>query len=328
VEEKHMIELGYTLSSEEHPPRRLVDVARQAEDAGFAFALISDHYHPWIDRQGHSPFVWSVIGGVAQATERIRLGTGVTCPTMRVHPAIVAQAAATSAAMMPGRFFLGVGSGENLNEHILAGRYPSADIRLEMLEEAIQVIRSLWEGGMTSHRGRFYEVENARVYTLPEQPPPIYVAGSGGRSASVAADLGDGLIGVSPSKDFIQAYRDAGGAGPRYAQLHVCWAEREDEGRRTAREVWPNVAIPGELGQELPLPRHFEQAAQAVTEDMVAKMVPCGPDPELHLEQIQKFVDAGFDHVYVHQIGDDQEGAIDFYRKEIMPRLDQLNPAA
>jgi coenzyme F420-dependent glucose-6-phosphate dehydrogenase len=323
-----VVELGYTLSSEEHPPNRLVEIARLAEDAGFGFAVVSDHYHPWIDRQGQSPFVWSVIGGVAHATERIRLGTGVTCPTMRVHPAIVAQAAATSAAMLPGRFFLGVGSGENLNEHVVAPRWPSAAVRLEMLEEAIEVIRELWEGKLVSHRGTHFEVENARLYTLAEQPPPIYVAGSGDKSASLAASQGDGLIGTAPKKEFIQSYRDAGGDGPRYGQLHVCWAEREEQARKTALEVWPNVAIPGELSQELPLPQHFEEAAQTITEEMVAELVPCGPDPETHLAQLRKFVDAGYDHVFVHQIGDDQEQAIDFYRREIMPRLDQLGGGA
>jgi len=323
-----VVELGYTLSSEEQPPNRLVEIARLAEDAGFGFAVVSDHYHPWIDRQGQSPFVWSVIGGVAHATERIRLGTGVTCPTIRIHPAIVAQAAATSAAMLPGRFFLGVGSGENLNEHVVAPRWPSAQVRLDMLEEAIEIIRELWEGKLVSHRGTHFEVENARLYTLPDQPPPIYVAGTGDTSASLAANRGDGLIGTAPQKEFIQSYRDAGGSGPRYGQLHVCWAEREDQARKTALEVWPNVAIPGQLSQELPLPQHFEEAAQTLTEEMVAELVPCGPDPETHLAQLRKFVDAGYDHVFVHQIGDDQEQAIDFYRREILPGLDQLGGGA
>ncbi len=320
-----MVELGYTLSSEEHPPNRLVEIARLAEDAGFGYALVSDHFHPWIDRQGQSPFVWPVIGGVAHATRRIRLGTGVTCPTMRIHPAIVAQAAATSAAMLPGRFFLGVGSGENLNEHVVAPRWPEAAIRLEMLEEAVELIRSLWQGELVSHHGTHFEVANARLYTLPDEPPPLYVAGSGERAASLAARAGDGLIGVAPSSEIVGAYRDAGGTGPRYGQLHVCWAETEEQARKTTREVWPNVAIPGELSQELPLPRHFEQAALTITEDMVAELVPCGPDPEVHLAQLQRFVDAGYDHVFVHQIGDDQEQAVEFYRREIMPRLDQLS---
>src|ERR687883_157173 len=192
-----MVELGYALSSEEHTPNDLVRYARRAEEVGFAFALISDHYHPWLDQQGQSPFVWSVVGAIAHATQRLRLGTGVTCPTMRIHPAIVAQAAATAAAMMPGRFFLGVGTGENLNEHILGDRWPEADVRREMLEEAVEVIRLLWQGGQRSHHGRHYTVENARVYTLPETPPPIIVAASGPKAAELAGRIGDGFWGVA-----------------------------------------------------------------------------------------------------------------------------------
>src|SRR5919108_495182 len=171
-----MVELGYALSSEEHAPNDLVRYAQRAEEVGFAFALISDHFHPWLDQQGESPFVWGVIGAIAEATERLVLGTGVTCPTMRMHPALVAQAAATSAALMPERFFLGVGTGENLNEHILGERWPNADERLEMLEEAIELIRELWQGELVSWRGRYFTVDRARVYTLPEEPPPIAVA--------------------------------------------------------------------------------------------------------------------------------------------------------
>src|SRR5919197_3799469 len=184
--------LGYALSSEEHPPNELVRYAGAAEEAGFGFALISDHFHPWIDKQGNSPFVWSVIGAIAHATQRLELGTGVTCPLMRIHPAIVAQAAATAAAMMPGRFFLGVGTGENLNEHILGHHWPPADERREMLEEAVEGIRLLWQGGQQNFRGAHYTVENARLYTLPNQPPPIMVAGAGPESAELAGRIGDG----------------------------------------------------------------------------------------------------------------------------------------
>ena len=179
-----MTEIGYALSSEEHRPSDLARNARRAEEAGFSFALISDHFHPWVDRQGHSPFVWSVIGGIAQTTERLRLGTGVTCPTMRIHPAIIAHAAATAADMMPGRFFLGVGTGENLNEHVLGDHWPPADVRREMLEEAVDVIRLLWQGGVQSHYGDYYTVENARLYTLPDELPPIVLAASGTKAAS------------------------------------------------------------------------------------------------------------------------------------------------
>ncbi len=317
-----MVELGYALSSEEHAPNDLVNNARRAEEAGFTFAFISDHYHPWIDRQGHSPFVWNVIGGIAQVTERLRLGTGVTCPTIRYHPAIIAQAAATSAAMMPGRFFLGVGSGENLNEHILGDRWPSVDVRQEMMEEAIEVIRKLWQGGYKSHRGRHYTVENARIYTLPEELPLIMVAAGGTQAAELAGRVGNGLIGTSPQSELLQTFDAASGTGkPRYGQVTVCWAEDEAEARRTAHEWWPNAAVKGDLSQELPLPMHFEQASQMVTEEDVAQAIVCGPDPERHIQVIQQFVDAGYNHVYVHQVGPDQEGFFRFYESEVIPRF-------
>jgi coenzyme F420-dependent glucose-6-phosphate dehydrogenase len=238
-----MAEFGYALSSEEHTPLDLVRNARLAEEAGFTFALISDHYHPWVDEQGHSPFVWSVIGGIAQATERLRLGTGVTCPTIRIHPAIIAQAAATSAAMMPGRFFLGVGTGENLNEHVLGDKWPVPDERLEMLEEAIDVIRQLWEGGYQTYRGAYYTVEQARLYTLPDEPPPIAVAAGKPLAADVAAHSGDGLISVSPDQELVEGYREAGGDGPVYGQVTCCWAATAEEGAETMHRVWPNAGI-------------------------------------------------------------------------------------
>jgi coenzyme F420-dependent glucose-6-phosphate dehydrogenase len=313
--------LGYALSSEEHRPNDLVRYAHQAEEAGFEFALISDHFHPWTDRQGQSPFVWSVIGGIAHATERLVLGTGVTCPTIRTHPAVIAQAAATSAAMMPGRFFLGVGSGENLNEHILGDYWPSADERQEMLEEAIEIMRLLWQGGSQTHRGKHYRVENARVYTLPDEPPPIAVAASGSNAAELAARTGDALISTAPDEELVQAYRSAGGDGPRYGQLTGCWAPDEREAVQTALEWWPNAALKGELSQELPLPRHFEQAAENVDEEAIAEAIVCGSDVDRWLEQITAFEDAGFDHVYLHQVGPDQEGFFQFARRELLVKV-------
>jgi G6PDH family F420-dependent oxidoreductase len=245
-----MVQLGYTLSSEEHPPNDLVRFARMAEQAGFTFASISDHYHPWVDAQGHSPFVWSVLGGIAQATERLAVMTGVTCPTIRIHPAIIAQAAATVAAMMPGRFLLGVGTGENLNEHILGDRWPAYDVRAEMLEEAIDVIRLLWEGGTQSFYGLYYTVENACVYTLPEQLPPILVAGAGPSSAELAGRMGDGFVSTAPKQEVVDTFEEAGGSGkPVYGQVHVCYSENEAEARRMAYEIWPTAAVKGELGQ-------------------------------------------------------------------------------
>ena len=324
-----MTEIGYALSSEEHRPDDLVRYARRAEEAGFAFALISDHYHPWIDRQGQSPFVWSVLGGIAQASQRLRVGTGVTCPLMRIHPAIIAQAAATTAAMMPGRFFLGVGTGENLNEHILGHHWHPAGERREMLEEAVEVIRLLWQGGQQSFRGAHYTVENARLYTLPNEPPPIMVAGAGPESAELAGRVGDGLISTAPEAELREKFEAAGGTGkPCYGQIHVCWAADEAAARRTAFEQWPTTAIKGELGQELALPRYFEQAAGMLREEDVARVIVCGPDPERHLAEIRKFAEAGFDYVYVHQVGPDQEGFFRFYEREILPRFQQRHRAA
>jgi coenzyme F420-dependent glucose-6-phosphate dehydrogenase len=316
-----MPSIGYTLSSEEHGPLDLVRYSRQAEEAGFEYALVSDHFHPWIDRQGHSPFVWSVVGGIAGATRELRLGTGVTCPNIRIHPAVIAQAAATSAAMLPGRFFLGVGTGENLNEHVLGDRWPEAAVRLEMLEEAIDVIRLLWRGGYQSHHGRYYTVEQARIYTLPDEPPPIYVAASKPTAAELAGRAGDGLVSTAPDAEVVAAFDGAGGEGkPKLGQVTVCWAESEEEGKRTAYEWWPNAAVRGDLSQELALPRHFEDAAQMLAEDDVAEKVVCGPDPDRYFEQVEGYADAGFDHVYLHQVGPDQEGFFRFAQEELLPR--------
>ena len=323
------MQLGYAISSEEHAALDLVENAVRAEAAGFELALVSDHFHPWIDRQGHSPFVWGVIGGIAVRTERLRLGTGVTCPTIRIHPAIVAQAAATAAAMMPGRFFLGVGTGENLNEHVLGDRWPPADLRRDMLEEAVALMRELWHGELTTHRGPHYTVEGARLYTVPEEPIEVMVAAAGKESAELAGRIGDGFVGTSPERELIERFEEAGGSGkPRFGQVTVCWAESEAEARRTAYEVWPNAALRGPLGQELPLPSHFEEAAAMVDEEDVAGVVVCGPDPERHAEAIDAFVDAGYDHVYVHQVGPDQAGFIRFAERELLPRYATAGAAA
>jgi G6PDH family F420-dependent oxidoreductase len=314
--------IGYTLSSEENGARELVAQARRAEEVGFSFAVISDHFHPWVDRQGNSPFVWSVLGAIAEATADLELATGVTCPTTRMHPAIVAQAAATAACLLPGRFSLGVGSGENLNEHILGDPWPPVGERQERLAEAIEVIRLLWEGGLRSHRGTYYRVDNARIYTLPDEPPPILVAAAGPQSADLAAERGEGLVGTKPVAETIERYRERGGEGkPTYGQLHVCWAPDEEEARRTALEWWPNGGISGSHFLELPLPAHFEEATELVGEEEIAESVVCGPDPARHVEAIEEYVEAGYDHVYLHQVGPDQEGFFDFYAREVLPSL-------
>lgn len=317
-----MVELGYAISSEEHWPSALVENAKRAEDIGFTFSLISDHFHPWVDAQGHSPFVWSVIGGISQATDSLRLGTGVTCPTIRIHPAIIAQAAATSAAMMPGRFFLGVGTGEALNEHVTGERWPSADERRDMLEEAIDLMRTLWKGGFRSYNGLYYQAEDARIYTLPEEPIQVMVAASGPKAAELAGRVGDGLICTSPDAELVKAFEAAGGAGkPRYGQFTCCWAATVEEATQTALKIWPNGAVPGELGQELPLPRHFEQAAQLVDEQAIAESMVIGPDPQPYLDKIKEWADAGVDHVYIHQVGPDQEGFFTFAKEHLLSKV-------
>jgi coenzyme F420-dependent glucose-6-phosphate dehydrogenase len=315
------VELGYTLSSEEHGPNELVRNARAAEEAGFGFAMISDHFHPWVEEQGQSPFVWSVIGGIAQATERLRLGTAVTCPTIRIHPAIVAQAAATSAVMMDGRFFLGLGSGEELNEHVVGARWPGPAERLEMLEEAIEILRLLWQGGYQSYYGKHYTVDRARIFTLPDEPPQIAVAAARKKAAQLAGRLGDALVGVAPDEKVVQHFESAGGTGARYGQVHVCYGPSEDETRKLAHRVWPNAAMRGAIGQELATTSHYEAVAELVSEDAVAEALVCGPDPERHLEPIRAFERAGFDHVFVHQIGPDQGPFLRFYAEKVLPEL-------
>src|SRR5215216_1912138 len=318
------MEIGYWLSSEEHTPNKLVQHAQQAEAVGFTFAQISDHFHPWTDSQGHSPFIWAVIAGIAQVTTRLKIQTAVTCPIMRIHPAIVAQAAATVAAMMPGRFLLGVGTGENLNEHILGEHWPPIETRQAMLAEAIYVIRLLWQGGLQSYFGHYYTVENARLYTLPDEPPPIFVAAAGSNSAELAGRIGDGLISTSPDAKLLEAFESAGGKGkPRYGKVTVCWAESEAKARHTAYEIWPTTGLHGALSTELALPDYFEQAVQLVTEDQVAEQVICEPDPERYVAALQKYEEAGFDHVSLHQIGPDQEGFFNFYQREVYPRLQE-----
>jgi len=315
-------EFGYALSCEEHCPSELVELARKAEQAGFEFGLISDHFHPWTDAQGESPFVWTVIGGIAQATERLRLGTGVTCPMIRIHPAIIAHAAATSAAMMPGRFFLGVGTGEKLNEHVVGEGWPAPDERLEMLEEAIEVMRLLWQGGEQTHRGNYYDVEQARLYTLPEEPVELAVAAAKPNAAELAGRLGDAFINTSPDAELLEMFDSAGKKGrPKYGQITMCWASSEEEGAKTACEIWPNAALGGDLSYELPRPAHFEQATENVTAEDIAEAIPCGPDPDRYLQDIRAYEEAGYTHIYFHQIGHDQDGFFRFWQKELQPKL-------
>ena len=323
------MELGYAMSSEEHRPLDLVRNASRAEEAGFTFALISDHFHPWIDRQGQSPFVWSVLGGIALATDSLVVGTGVTCPTMRIHPAIVAQAAATAASMLPGRFFLGVGTGENLNEHVLGLRWPATEVRREMLEEAVEVMRDLWRGELTSHHGGHYTVENARIYTLPDEPIDVMIAAGGTEAAELAGRIGDGLVGNVTGRRGGRRLRRGGRRGQAAVRAGDRLLGRAGGGRAPDRtRVVAERRAAGPLGQELALPSYFEAASAMVTEEDIAKAIVCGPDPEAHAKGIDAYVDAGFTHVYVHQVGPDQEGFLRFYESEMLPRYQHVPAAA
>ena len=315
------MKIGYFLSSEEFGPSELLDQARAAEEAGFEGLWISDHFHPWNEEQGQSPFVWSMIGALSQVTSRMPITTGVTCPTVRIHPAILAQATATSALLLPGRFRFGVGSGEALNEQILGDDWPEADVRLEMLEEAIEVMRRLLTGEVVSHRGRHYRVRHARIYTRPEEPPPILISGFGPKSVDLAARIGDGYCITGPDAELISRFREGGGdAKPVHAGTKVCYGPDEAEARRAAHRLWANESLPGELAQVLPTPEHFEQAVSLVTEEMVAESVPCGPDLDRHVEMIQQHADAGVDELYIQQIGGGRE-FFDVYGREVLPNF-------
>jgi len=313
--------IGYFLACEEFAPAELLEQARMAQRAGFDALWISDHYHPWVDAQGQSPFVWSMIGALSQVCD-LPVTTAVTCPTVRTHPAIIAQAAATSAVLHGGRFVLGVGTGEALNEHIYGDPWPRAEVRLAMLEEAIHIMRELWEGGFVDHDGEYYTVENARVYTLPDEPVPIYVSGFGAKSVQLAARVGDGFISTRPDADAVAKFREGAGADkPAQGGFKACYAETEDEGVRIAYEKWPSSGVPGELNQVLPSPRHFEQAAKLVTPEMTREHFVCGRDPDGHLEKIEAYRKAGFTEVYVANTGPHQEGFFDLYRTKVLPQV-------
>ena len=310
---------GYFLSCEEYEPASLVRQAKMAEEAGFDALWISDHYHPWLDEQGQSGFVWSIIGAISQVTS-LPVTTAVTCPTTRIHPAVIAQAAATASLLTGGKFTLGVGTGEALNEHITGAPWPPAAQRQEMLEEAVTIIAELFTGEQLTHRGKYYEVDTARLYSVPAVPPPIYVSGFGESSAQLAARIGDGFMCVGPQADLVKVYRDQGGGSlPVQGGLKGCWAPDAAEARQTMLRLWPNDSIPGEAAQLLPLPRHFEQVSQLVTEDLLE--APCGPDPQPYLDAIRAYEHAGFDEVYLQQVGGRLDGTFEFFATQVLPRL-------
>ncbi len=323
------MKIGYFLSCEEYTPAELISQAQQAERAGFESLWISDHFHPWNDTQGNSAFVWSMIGAISQVCS-LPVTTAVTCPTVRTHPVIVAQAAATSAVLTGGRFTLGVGSGEALNEHVTGGRWPDTNVRLDMLEEAVDVMRQLWAGGYVDHHGRHYTVENARLFTRPDEPPPVYVSGFGPKAAALAGRIGDGFVTVQPDAEAIGVFRENGGAGkPVHAGYKVCWGQDTQTSVETAHRTWANDGLPGEMAQVLSSPAHFEQASTLVPQQAIADSVACGPDLDRHVDAFRPFLDVGADVVHIAQIGGrdsatSAEGFFEFYRSEVLPRLREL----
>lgn len=316
-----MTSFGYFLSCEEFGPRELVRQAKMAEQAGFERLWISDHFHPWTTEQGQSPFVWGVIGALSEAVS-IPVTTAVTCPTFRIHPAIIAQAAATAAVQLDGRFVLGVGSGEALNEHVLGDHWPSVGVRLSMLEEAVQLIRLLHRGDEVSFHGEHYEVQEARISTLPEQPVPIYVSGFGPQATELAGRIGDGYCTTMPDADLVKTFRSSGGGDkPVQGGMKVCWAETKDAGLDTAHRLWANELLPGQLAQTLPRPEDFEAAATLVPRDAVGEQFACGPDPDEHVAAARPYVEAGFDELYVQQIGGDHERFFRTWADDVLPQL-------
>lgn len=309
--------IGFKLMAENFGPVELVRQAERAEAVGFDFVEISDHYHPWLDNQGHSPFAWSVLAAIAVRTERIRMGTGVTCPTMRYHPAIIAQASATVAILSGGRHFLGIGAGERLNEHVIGMAWPSVATRHKMLHEALRIIRMLWSGGYHSFEGQYLRLEDARVFDLPDAPPPIIVASGGKGAARTAAEYADGIFATEPRPELIEAYAEAGGKGPKFTEVAVAPGADRAAALKVAREKirftmgsWPVMA-------ELPDVRNFEAASARVTMDEVEAMVSAGPDPHEHLENVRTYAGAGFDHLTLMYAGDDVDTFFDYYANEL-----------
>jgi G6PDH family F420-dependent oxidoreductase len=308
---------------EQAGPRQLVRDVALAERAGFDFAVISDHYSPWLDSQGHSPYAWSVLGAAAQATSHIPLMTYVTCPIRRYHPAVVAQKAATMQLLSDGRFTLGLGAGENLNEHIVGGRWPIAGVRHEMLVEAVEIIRRLWEGGTVTYRGKHFDVESAKVWDLPDTPPPIGIGVSGPASCRVAGEHADVMIAVEPRRELGEMFDSAGGVGkPRIGQIALSYDPDEDIALKRAIDQFRWFTGNWRVNAELPVPASFDAASKTVRAEDVSSQMPCGPDVERHVAGIRAFEAAGFTQIALVQVGGDtQEEFIDWAATELLPAL-------
>jgi G6PDH family F420-dependent oxidoreductase len=323
-----MAAIGYTMMGEQRSPKDMVGDVVAAEHTGFDFSVISDHFHPWVEAQGHSPYTWSVLGAAAQATERIPLMTYVTCPTIRYHPAIVAQKAATVALLSDGRFILGLGAGEQLNEHVVGRAWPPADVRHELLSEAVDIIHMLWDGGYVTHRGRHFTVQDAKLFDRPSLPPRIGLAASGRESCELAGHKADMLIAVEPRPELVRMFAEAGGRGkPAVAQILVCWGPDEGRCRALAMQQAAWAPLDWKVRSELPSPVNFESASEFMTEDEVASVIPCGPSAAGIIDGVRQYVDAGFDQVAFLQLGENQREFCEFYAGELAPTLRDLSVA-
>jgi G6PDH family F420-dependent oxidoreductase len=315
------MQIGYKLMAEGFGPQELIRQAVRAEEAGFDFVEISDHFHPWLDEQGHSPFAWTVLGAVAARTRTLGLATGVTCPTVRYHPAIVAQAAATLAIVSDDRFTLGIGAGERLNEHVVGRGFPSVRGRHELLVEALDIINLLWRGGYQSYEGKHLQLEDACVFDLPERLPVIAVAAGGRDAAELAATHGGGLFATEPRKDLVEAYAAKGGRGPKYAEVPMAWGRSVDEAIEAAHKTSRWALTGWKVMSELPNPANFEAASELVRLEDVAEQFTHGTEVEPYVDAIKEYTDAGFDHLVLQNAGPDPDGFMDFFAKELRPAL-------
>ncbi|WP_030163640.1 TIGR03557 family F420-dependent LLM class oxidoreductase [Spirillospora albida] len=316
------MKFGYTLLSEQTPARQLVTDLVAAEEAGFDYSVISDHYFPWLEEQGHSAYAWSVLGALAQATDRIPLMTFVTCPIMRYHPAVVAQKAATMGVLSDGRFTLGLGAGENLNEHVVGRGWPSVDVRHAMFAEAVEIIKELLAGGYVTYQGEHFRVDSAKLYDLPDEPVPVGIAASGGRSGRIAARYADALISDQPVAEVVQRFRAEAGGKPAYGQIPVAYGRDPDEAKKRAHATWKFSAPGWKVMAELPGPVNFEAATGTVRPEDVVENVPYGADIDDYLEAVGKWADAGFTHISFCQSGaGHQEEFRTWARAELLPAL-------
>jgi G6PDH family F420-dependent oxidoreductase len=318
-----MTTIGYTLMCEQSGPKELVRDVQAAEGAGFAFAVISDHYFPWLDAMGHSPYAWSVLGAAAQATETIGLMTYVTCPIKRYHPAVVAQKAATMTLLSDGRFTLGLGAGENLNEHVTGGGWPPVNVRHGMLEEAVEIISALFDGGYVNYTGDHFQVDSAKLWDRPEVRTPIGIAVSGRQSCELAGRHADVMIAVEPDATLGSMFDEAGGHGkPRVGQLPVCFDIDRQAAVERAHRLFKWFGGGWKVNAELPGPQAFDDASRFVRPEDVAASIPCGSDVAEFAAAVKKFTDAGFTHLALVQIGGEhQTPFIKWAEKELLPVL-------